>query len=236
MAVCRSESVQSRSMAMKNIPASVKPSVYPILSSKNPETMRRASLIFILAFVLTGCTADFWLTPDQRGQMAMERGEYAAAAGLFTGFFSKGVALFRAGEFEAAAAAFSRTNSAESHYNRGNSLVMMGRYKDAVAAYNRTIDLRPDWKEALANRKIATLRAERLALEGGDMTGGMLGADEIVFGEGGKDRAGKEDTIEADSGQRLTDEELRSLWLRNVQTKPADFLRAKFAYQLADRE
>jgi Ca-activated chloride channel family protein len=33
-------------------------------------------------------------------------------------------------------------------------------------------------------------------------------------------------------GDPLSDEELRGLWLRRVQTKPADFLRAKFAYQV----
>jgi Ca-activated chloride channel family protein len=32
-----------------------------------------------------------------------------------------------------------------------------------------------------------------------------------------------------------SDEELRAIWLRQVQTKPADFLAAKFAYQQAMR-
>ena len=34
----------------------------------------------------------------------------------------------------------------------------------------------------------------------------------------------------------LSDEELRALWLRRVQTKPADFLRAKFAFQAQSQE
>jgi Ca-activated chloride channel family protein len=33
----------------------------------------------------------------------------------------------------------------------------------------------------------------------------------------------------------MSDEELRAVWLRQVQTKPADFLAAKFAYQQATR-
>jgi Ca-activated chloride channel family protein len=33
----------------------------------------------------------------------------------------------------------------------------------------------------------------------------------------------------------MSDEEMRSIWLRQVTTKPADFLRAKFAYQQATR-
>jgi len=29
----------------------------------------------------------------------------------------------------------------------------------------------------------------------------------------------------------MNDDEMRAVWLRKVQTKPADFLRAKFSYQ-----
>jgi Ca-activated chloride channel homolog len=32
---------------------------------------------------------------------------------------------------------------------------------------------------------------------------------------------------------KLSDEQMRALWLRRVQTTPGDFLRAKFAYQTA---
>jgi Ca-activated chloride channel family protein len=34
----------------------------------------------------------------------------------------------------------------------------------------------------------------------------------------------------------LSDDELKALWLRRVETKPADFLRAKFAYQLGRQD
>jgi len=30
----------------------------------------------------------------------------------------------------------------------------------------------------------------------------------------------------------MSDEQIRSLWLKQVQTRPADFLRARFAYRL----
>ena len=67
---------------------------------------------------------------------------------------------------------------------------------------------------------------------GGEGTGGMLGADEIVFSDAkSPPSAGEEET----GGAPLSDEELRSIWLRQVQTKPADFLRAKFNYQFATR-
>ncbi len=61
----------------------------------------------------------------------------------------------------------------------------------------------------------------------------MLEADEIVFSD--TKSPPSENTEQTDGGERLSDEELRAIWLRQVQTKPADFLRAKFAYQHATR-
>jgi Ca-activated chloride channel family protein len=71
-----------------------------------------------------------------------------------------------------------------------------------------------------------------LNFEGGDMTGGELGADEIVF----DNKAGSsEQTEEVAGNEPLSNQEIQALWLRRVQTKPADFLKAKFAFQQAQR-
>ncbi len=165
----------------------------------------------------------------------MKAEKFDEAAKVYVDPLRKGTALFRAGDFEAAAAAFGRMNTPEAHFNRGNSLVMLGNYVDAVSAYERALELKKDWNQASENLEIARIRAERMELEGGDMTGGMLGADEIVFTEGGKNKSGEDETVEADSGAPLSDQEIRSLWLRRVQTKPADFLKAKFSYQYGKR-
>ena len=39
-------------------------------------------------------------------------------------------------------------------------------------------------------------------------------------------------TEQVEGEQTMSDMELQALWLRRVQTKPADFLRARFAFQL----
>jgi Ca-activated chloride channel family protein len=57
-----------------------------------------------------------------------------------------------------------------------------------------------------------------------------IGADEIVFDSAGKN-AGQDTEIAG--AQALSDQEIQALWLRRVQTRPADFLKAKFAFQLA---
>ena len=125
-------------------------------------------------------------------------------------------------------------DTADAAFNQGNALVMLGKYVEAAERYARALELRPDWEAANVNREIALGRAEALKKEGGDMTGGEMGADEIVFTEGKAPPSAGEEQIE--DGQQVSDAEVRAVWLRQVQTKPADFLRAKFAYQYATRE
>jgi Ca-activated chloride channel family protein len=141
----------------------------------------------------------------------------------------KGAALFRQGEFKQAAGIFAGYDTAESAYNHGNALVMQGKYGDAAARYERALELHPDWEEAEVNLEIARARADLLKQEGGVGTGGKLGADEIVYSKGKSDPAASEESVEG--SKKLDDSDFQAMWLRNVQTKPADFLRSKFAYQ-----
>jgi Ca-activated chloride channel family protein len=185
-----------------------------------------------ISYCLAGSDCSL-LTPDQKAYRLLTAGDYEAAVSRFTDPMWQGVALFRQGEFEQAAGVFAGFDTAEAAFNQGNALVMLGRYDQAVARYQRALELRPDWQPAQVNRDIARARAAQLAREGGEGTGGRLGADEIVFSDRRSPPSpGSEQT---DSGDQLSDQELRSIWLRQVQTRPADFLRAKFAYQYARR-
>jgi Ca-activated chloride channel family protein len=174
------------------------------------------------------------LTPDQQGYRFYERGEFGEAAIRFADPMWTGIVLFRQGEFEKSAGVFAGMDTAESAFNHGNALVMQGKYAEATERYARALKLRPEWQDATINREIALARAAMLKQEGGDMTGGMLDADEIVFTKGKSPPAAGEEQTEG--GQEMSDAELRTVWLRQVQTKPADFLEAKFAYQRAMRQ
>jgi len=178
---------------------------------------------------------DLFLTPDQQAQRLLERGEAAAAAVRFTDPMRAGVAWYRAGDFERAAASFSRLATAEAHFNRGNALILLGKYPAAIAAYEAALALRPGWQIAQENRSLAIARQTRLAPpdEVGGGTGGMLGADEIVFDSDGRTAGGGGGEVTEESGSELNELQMREMWLRRVQTRPADFLRARFARQLA---
>jgi Ca-activated chloride channel family protein len=171
-----------------------------------------------------------WLTPDQQGQRLMDRSQFAAAAVTFDDPLRQGVAWYRAGEFARAEQAFAEVETAESEFNRGNCLILRGKYDDAVARYDRALKLRPGWEDAQINRSIALARAKLTAREGDEMGDQQIGADEIVFDKK-KDSGGQQ--TEAEGEQPLSDAAMQALWLRRVQTRPADFLKSKFAYQLA---
>jgi len=181
--------------------------------------------------------ADLWWTADQQGQRLMDQGEYQQAAEKFTTPDRIGAALFQAGEFESAASVFGRSGTAEAAYNRGNAHVMLGDYDAAIEAYQSALGKQPQWPEAEQNLQIARLRKQALAPPEDDYggTGGMLEADEIVFDQPGRvNNSSGEETIDA-ADQQLGEGEMRALWLRKVETRPADFLAARFNYQLAIR-
>jgi len=173
-----------------------------------------------------------WFTADQQGDRLMEDARYAEAAEVYRDPMRQGVAWFRAGEFKKAGQVFARVPTAEGEFNRGNALVFQGLYEDAVRRYDRALELRPDWEDAMVNRLVAAARAEALKTEGGDMGDQMLGADKIVFD---KTKKGGQET-RVDPTKASNDQGMQALWLRKMQTDPADFLRAKFSYQTAMSE
>ena len=184
---------------------------------------------FAMAAAITW--AGLWLTPDQQGARHFDRGEFHAAAHAFQDPMWQGAAWYRAGEFEKAAQAFARRDTAEARYNQGNAWLMRGKYEAAIASYDRALAKRPDWKGAQENRELAAARAKLIERAGGDMGDQKIGADEVVFDNKAKQNEGQETQIAGE--QAVTDASVQALWLRRVQTKPADFLKAKFAYQNA---
>lgn len=107
---------------------------------------------------------DLWLRPDQQGQRLLEEQHPAEAAQRFADFRWRGVALYQAGEYAAAAQAFAQGGQASDHYNRGNALAQLGQYEAAIDAYDQALELQPDLKAAQHNKELLqTLLRQREA-------------------------------------------------------------------------
>jgi Ca-activated chloride channel family protein len=202
--------------------------------------MRVLLFACLLAWSVPGWTdgppADFagwWLTPDQRGQRLFDQERFLEAAERFEDPARRGAAYYRGGDFERAAGTFGRLRTPDAAYNRGNALVLLGRYDEAIESYELALELQPGREDARENLAIAIARKAMLAPPEDDAggTGGMLEADEIVFDDSGRTaRSGTEAVSEGETA--VSDEEMRAVWLRRVQSDPADFLSARFVWQL----
>jgi len=196
-----------------------------------------AVVLFLLILVAgTIRNSHFWLTADQRGDRLMAQKKFSEAAKAYSDPWHVGVAQYRSGDFKAAAKTFARVPGADGAFDQGNAWLMHGKYDAAVESYDRALGFHPGWKDAEENKALALARKNMLEASGKNLAEDQTGAytaDKIVFDLKGDDKKAKPTEM---NGKKMSDAELRALWLRRVQTTPGDFLRAKFSYQAAEME
>jgi Ca-activated chloride channel homolog len=180
-----------------------------------------------------------WLTSDQRAQLLLDRGEPARAAAFFTDPIRRGAALYAAGDYEGAAAAFAQGSGAEAAYDRGNALMMRAQgWNDAIPAYDRALQLRPDFPEAQQNRAVAEAfrrqqqeaEAQRAQNQTDEPEARPPDPDQMVADQQPQPNQERQDPQHAPR-QGLSDDQIQALWMRRVGGTPADFLRQRFARQ-----
>lgn len=96
--------------------------------------------------------SDLWARPDQQGASALAAQDYERAAQLFEDPGWKAAALYKAGKYDAAAAAYDGIPGAD--YNRANALAHAGRLQDALDAYDKALAADPGNADARKNREI----------------------------------------------------------------------------------
>ncbi|MCI3208585.1 MULTISPECIES: VWA domain-containing protein [Pandoraea] len=179
---------------------------------------------------------DLWLTRDQQGRLAFERGDFAEAAERFDDPMWRGVAQYRAGQYAQAAQSFALVDSPQSDFDQGNALARQGDYKGAQARYRAALRRKPDWPAAQANltlmgRLIAALPKHDKPSADDDEVAPDVAPDEIRYDarkpqapQGEKERAMKpgpsQDT---------------QMWMRTLQTTPTALLQREFALEQGRR-
>src|SRR5262245_31113578 len=175
---------------------------------------------------------DLWLTPDQQGRLAFDRGDYAAAKTLFADPMWRGIAAYRAYDFLAAAEAFRKVETPEGRFALGNAEAQNHAYEKAIKAYDEVLKAQPSNAAAKTNRAIvlAALKKQeerRRQQEQGE-TPPDLPPDETKVDPDQK--GGKRVQVKPED---VTTAGAAEAWMREVQTSPADFLKLKFAIQAA---
>lgn len=176
---------------------------------------------------------DLVLTRDQQGAWYFHRGDYVRAAQRFQRPDWKALAYYAAQDFQSAALLWEQIPGAEYHFNRANALAHMENYSAAADSYRLGLRLQQNWPEAQENLALVQALATKAEPFTGDRTnqGTKVGADDIVFDASKEDLQQSEQEATVEQGLGLSSAQINALWMRRLQSTPADFLRLKFSYQ-----
>jgi Ca-activated chloride channel homolog len=164
---------------------------------------------------------DAFFTRDQQGRWAFEHDHLPQAAALFVDPYWKGIAAYHAADYDLALATFARLDTPQAYFYLGNIYVRRFKFDQAIAAYSQALKLQPQFPEATAN--LALARALLKDTESAEQNAPETKPDEVKF-----DKApGKGQSKAIKTEQAASD----ALWLQNLTTSPAKFLRQKFRLQ-----
>ncbi|AYF86687.1 VWA domain-containing protein [Pseudomonas sp. DY-1] len=190
--------------------------------------MLAVSLLGTSAPTRAGALADAFFTPDQQGRWAFEHQHYPEAAAHFSDPYWKGLAAYQAADFDLALASFARLDSAVAYFYLGNTYVRLFKFPEAIAAYKQALQKQPDFPEATAN--LALAEALLKDYEDQQEEGTPNEKPDKVVEDQTPSQGGK--SVQQDKAQAASDQ----VWLNNLTTSPAMFLKRKFSLQEAARQ
>ncbi len=229
----------------------------------------RQGWVLILLITFSSCDnvhsfRDLWYTTEFQAQKLSDEGEYRQAADLFKDPMRKGVALYKAGDFEAAASAFAQDTTANGAYNKGLAYMELGDLRAAKMALEDAVELDPDL--APARESLDKLQqiisgsnevdlADAQEAEGGEAAENTQNSGPEDLSGGGQEatkedmekerqeetvstdiRMGKElDEVPDDIGSGIQQDNSKIL-MRKVDDDPSLFLKRKFEFQVKERE
>ncbi len=170
---------------------------------------------------------DWFWTPDQQGQRALNHKEFSKAATLFQDPYLKGYSTYKAGQYAEASEIFAAQATADAAFAEGMACIRNREYRPAIAAFDKALERKPGWQEAEQNRDLAKfildyVETSREQSDTGEDSG--IGADDVVFDNA--EAKGKDTVIEASDldAAPLTSEQ----WISSIDTGMGKFLRSRF--------
>ena len=109
--------------------------------------------------------AFWWSSPEEQAQLdgekAFQAQQYDKASELLNDPLWQGSAYYRNQQYEQAAQSFSKQDSAQAHYNRGNALTQQGKLEEALNAYGSALDKDPALEDARHNQDLVQKMLEQ---------------------------------------------------------------------------
>ena len=206
-----------------------------------------------------GLWDDLWASRDQQAQAALQQQRAADAAVLAKDSAIAGEAFYRSDDFASAGQAWSQLDQADSHYNRGNALARAGEFEAAIAAYDAALNLEPEMEDAIFNRALVEQMKQQQEQQQNQENSDDQSGEESEEGEQGEDQS-SEDQQDSEQGDQESDEQQEGeqnegeedgepsesemaenwseedaqameQWLRRIPDDPGGLLRRKFRNQ-----
>ena len=97
---------------------------------------------------------DLWQTKDQQAQQKYNQQNYSEAAAKFKDPLWQASAQYKAGDYQKAVESFSKFDSADALYNKGNALAKLQQLDEAIAAYEQALEKAPNHLDAQKNKSV----------------------------------------------------------------------------------
>jgi len=95
-----------------------------------------------------------WKTQNQQAAEIYQQGDKSAAAELFTDPRWKQLSHYESGNYQQALDSLPEPETVNDFYNNANSLAKLGQLDKALEAYDKALAERPDFEDAMHNRKL----------------------------------------------------------------------------------
>ncbi|MFV0589954.1 MAG: vWA domain-containing protein [Draconibacterium sp.] len=192
-----------------------------------------------IVLTMTSCSdsqkwENLWYTKDYQGQKLYNEQDFEDAGNTFESPVRRGVAYYKAGNFDAAAQAFAQDSSATSLFNLGLAYTQLGRYDEALQAIELAAEKDPDneqFKQAINETHKTIGIVDSLRNEGGPIQ--LAEEEEQEQGElNERKAASKDEELSSDTevdelpkeGDRVTDEvETDMRKAEELEEVPEDF-------------
>lgn len=183
--------------------------------AKFQVVVNEMSLKFIGLFLLSSFFAassyafdwhGWWQTRDQQGQVLMQQKRFKEAEAAFEQKDWRGVAAYRAGDYQQALKDFASLPHVQSYYNQGNALAHLGQYQQAIQAYDKVLALDPHHQDALYNRRLLEEMLKKKQ-EQSQQNKNQQGKNHSDQNQQGKNQQGKNHSDQNQQGEKQHEEQ-----------------------------